>query len=130
MSDTFFLIVGIILASVGILSVLSGILSKRNCTEPAEGTVVSLKDKSYYHRGITTHDITPVIQYTYNGKTYESPACTSTSDKKKYRVGGRVGIRVDPNRPESYILGKTVLPYVFGLIMLIPGAVLIGCYFL
>ena len=130
MSDTFFLIVGIILSAIGVLCIASGIISKVRCTEPAVGTVVRLKDKSYYHRGITTHDITPIIKYDYNGKTYESKADTSTSDKKKFIVGKNVNVFVNPERPEEFKLGKVIFPYVFGAIMLIAGAVLILCYFL
>ena len=130
MSDKFFLIVGIILSAIGILSIVSGIISKIKCSEPVEGTVTHLKDKSYYHRGITTHDITPTVAYTYNGKTYESKAPASTSDKNKYRVGGRIKVFVNPKRPGEFKLKNTLLPYVFGVILLIPGVILIGCYFL
>ena len=130
MNDTFFLIVGIILSAIGVLFIVSGVLSKIKCTEPAEGFVVRLNDKTHYHRGITTHTITPVIKYTYNGNTYESEANTSTSNTKKYYVGGRVQILVNPNNPEQFKLGKAIAPYVLGVIMLIPGVLLIWCYFL
>ena len=130
MSDTFFLIVGIILSLFGILSIVCGIISKRRCTESVEGVVAGLKDKTFYHRGITTHQITPVIRYSYDGKTYESKAYTSTSDTKKYRVGGRVTVFVNPDKPEEYRMGKAIFPYVFGVILLIPGVVLVWCYFL
>lgn len=130
MSDTFFLIVGIVLCAVGALSIVSGILSKVKCTEPVEGTVVSLKDKTFYHRGITTHMITPVIKYVYGEKTYESKAANSTSNTQKYRVGDSITVLVDPKAPESFTLKKTIFPYIFGVIMLIPGIVLIWCYYL
>ncbi len=130
MSDNFFLIVGIILSVLGLLSIISGILSKIRCTVPVEGIVSDLKDKTFYHRGITTHDITPTVKYDYNGKTYESKAATSTSNTKKYRIGASVRILVDPKSPESFVLGKPVFPYVFGVILLLPGVFLIVCYFL
>lgn len=130
MSDSFFLIVGLILSAIGVLSIAGGIFSSNNCTEEIEGTVVSLKDKTHYFRGVTTHNITPVIRYSYQGQTYESKADLSTTDTSKYSVGGSVTILVNPNRPEEYRTGATAFPYVFGLLTLLPGAVLIFCYFL
>lgn len=130
MSDTFFLVVGIIFSLIGILSFLGGILSKKKCTETIEGTISKLIDKTNYHRGITIHYITPVVQYFFKGQLYEAKMDISTNDTKKYHVGDPIRFLVNPDRPEEIRPERTAAPYVFGLITLAIGAVLVWCYFM
>lgn len=130
MHDSFFLIIGIFLSVFGLLSILSGFYANKNCIATVDAKITGLKDKASYYRGITTHNFTLEIRYTFNGKVYESKMKQSTRDARKYHIGKTLQVLVNPKQPESVLLKKTVFPFVFGLIVLIPGAILVWCYFL
>ena len=130
MSDQYFLTVGIVLAVLGILSFVSGILSVIHCKTPVTGIITKLKDRPHHYKGKTVHHITPVIRYEADGKTYEAAADISTAKADKYRVGDKIGILFNLKKPDEFRVGKPVFPYVFGLLFITSGAVLIVCYFL
>lgn len=130
MGDTFFLVIGVILSIFGLLSIVSGFYANKNCTAIVDAKITELKDKTSYYKGVTTHNFSLVISYVLNGNTYESKVNDSTRDGEKYHMGKTITVMVDPKHPERMLLKKTISQFVFGAILLIPGVILVWCYFL
>lgn len=130
MSDTYFLIVGILLVVFGVLLIIGGISANMKCNTLVKGVIVNLIEKSHYHRGIITHEITPVVRYTYNGRKYEKKSEQPTRDTEKYRIDDSIDLLINPDMPEEFLLHRTIFPFVMAVVLMLPGLLLIYCYFL
>lgn len=127
MNDTAFLIVGIVLAAIGILYPALTLRRRAACKASVTATVVKVEKKTHYVGDRTEYKYLPTFSYTVNGKEYITPSDLETMNRLKYKEGGEVVIRYNPASPESICVGKKVFPYVGGGLLLLFGAALIAC---
>lgn len=130
MPDLFFLIVGIILALAGFLSIAGIISDAASCRTAVNAEIVSVKKHSTYYKGKTTETYRPTYGYKYEGRDYTSQADEDFRDPEMGSVGKNVVIKINPRKPERVQKKKKAGTVVFGLILSAFGALLIYCYFL
>ena len=106
MSNVFFLVVGIIIAGIGLLLIMAKVFTYIQCTVPINATVVRLE------------------------KDYTQMASFRTLRVNKYRVNSQMNICCSPKNPELIRFVGHPFPLPLGLVFLLIGAVLIFCFFL
>lgn len=129
MPDTFFLIVGIVLAVLGGLIFAAALSNTRSCSQKVTATVVKVEwDNTRHLRGTYPHY--PVVAYTVGGKEYKVKSSTSTRISSKYKVGQEVVIRYNPQNPKEIQVGIGLSSYIVGAILFGFGATLIAVFFI
>lgn len=130
MSDMFFLVVGIILAGIGLLLIMAKIMTYIKCTVPINATVVKLEKEYIHFRGVKNTYYRPVVRYVVDGKSYTEEAYFRTRRKTKYPVDSEIKICYNPKNPEEMRFVGHLFPLPIGLVFLFIGAVLIWCFFI
>lgn len=130
MSDTFFLVVGIILAGIGLILCAIKIAAYVRCSEPISATVVKLEKEYTFFRGVEHNLYRPVVRYVVDGKKYTIEAHFRTHLKEKYRMDSEMNICYNPKNPKEMRFVGHPFPLPLGLAFLLIGAVLIWCFFL
>lgn len=130
MSDTFFLIIGIIVAGIGLLLLAAKVMSYIDCTVPIEATVEKLEIEYTVHRGMERTHYRPVVRYVVGGKAYTEEAYFRTMLKSKYPVGSEMRICYNPKNPKQIRFVGHLSPLPMGLVLLSIGGALIWCCFL
>ncbi len=127
MSDTFFLIVGIILAILGALIFIASISRDVSCSRQMMAKVVKVeRDGTRHWKG--TYPYYPTFSYLVNGQEYNIKSDTYTRSHTKYKVGQEVMIHYNPKSPEQIRLGVQISSYLFSIVLMGIGGVLIGIY--
>lgn len=130
MTDTFFLIVGIIIAGISFLIIFFDILDRIRCTERTEADIVKLKMETTKIRGSTRYHYRPVIRYMKDIKEYREEAPFRTIRERKYEVGQTMVVYVNPKKPSQCCFRKYVRRLFISLLFFAFGVLLIVCYFL
>ena len=130
MSDTFFLVVGIILAGIGLLLIMAKVMTYIKCTVPINATVVKLEKEYTFFRGVEHTHYRPIVGYVVDGKSYTEEAYFRTYRKMKYPIDSEMKIYYNSKNPELIRFVGHPFPLPLGLVFLFIGAVLIWCYFL
>ena len=130
MSDTFFFVVGIILAGIGLLLLMAKVMTYIKCTVPINATVVKLEKEYTFLRGVENTHYRPVVRYVVDGKSYTEKAYFRTYRKTKYPIGSEIEICYNPKNPEKMRFVGHLFPLPLGLAFLFVGTVLIWCCFL
>ena len=130
MSDVFFLVVGIIIAAVGLLLIMAKVFTYIQCTVPINATVVRLEKDYTYFRGITYTYYHPVVEYVVDGKIYTQMAYFRAYRKTKYPIDSKMNIYYNPENPELMRFVGHPFPLPLGLVLLLIGGLLIYCFFL
>ncbi|KAB7788490.1 DUF3592 domain-containing protein [Bifidobacterium cebidarum] len=118
----FFSLVGAILLVPTLLSLISEVQLRRDCTEPTDGIVTQLILNPADESDDDSSDTwTPVFRYIVNGQSYEKRSSISTSPPR-YKVGQAITILYDPADPNRYIAkgdNSALILYSFATIMCI-----------
>lgn len=124
------LIVGSVLSLIGVLFLLGEIFGMASCTQRITARVIRMeKDKGSYWRG--TYRYYPILAYTVNGKEYTSKDKASpTRRENKYKVGGEVTVKCNPEKPEQFRTGAKVSTYLISIVLLAVGITFIVCNYL
>lgn len=130
MSDTAFLIIGIIIALLGTLLAYFRVKHRISCSKKITATVRSVEKKSYERRGRTRYEYLPVFSYSVNGKNYTSKGGKTFWNKEKYKIGNEYEIRYDPNSPDKISNGISVFSLFCDFLLIAFGTVIIFCYFI
>lgn len=130
MSDTFFFVVGMILAGFGLLLLAAKGMTYIKCTVEINATVIKLEKEYTFIRGSERYHYRPVVRYVVDGKSYTVEAYFRTILKTKYPVGSEMRICYNPANPKQMRFVGHLSPLPMGLVFLFLGAVLIWCYFL
>ena len=130
MSDTFFLIVGIILTGISLLLLAAKVRTYITCTVPIHATVVKLNKEYTQYRGVEHTHYRPVVEYVVDGKHYTEEAYFRTRRKAKYPVDSQMRICYNPRNPKQMRFVGHPFPLPMGLVLLFIGATLIYCYFI
>ena len=130
MSDVFFLVVGIIIAAIGLLLIITKVLTYIQYTMPINATVVRLKKDYTTFRGVTYTFYHPVVEYVVDGKIYTQMASFRTLRVTKYQVNSQMNICCSPKNPELMRFVGHPSPLPLGMVFLLIGGALIFCFFL
>ena len=130
MNDVSFLVVGIIIAAVGLLLIMAKVFSYIQCTVPINATVVRLKKDYTTIRGARYTYYHPVVEYVVDGKSYTQMASFRTLRATKYQVNSQMKICCSPNNPELMRFVGHLFPLPLGVVLLLIGGTLIFCFFL
>ena len=130
MSDLFFLVVGIIIAAIGLLLIMAKVLTYIKCTVPINATVVKLEKEYTFFRGVEHTHYRPIVGYVVDGKSYTEEAYFRTYRKTKYPIDSEMKICYNPKKPEEMRFVGHLFPLHIGTVFLFIGAVLIWCCFL
>lgn len=130
MRDTFFLIVGVILAGIGLLLLTAKVKTYISCTASIHAAVVKLKKEYTQHRGVEYIHYRPVVEYVVDGKSYTEEAYFRTRRKTKYPIDSQMRICYNPRNPAQMRFVRHPFPLPMGLAFLFLGATLIYCYFI
>lgn len=130
MSDMFFLVVGIILAGIGLLLIMAKVMTYIKCTVPINATVVKLEKEYTFFRGVEHTHYRPVVRYVVDGKSYTEESYFRTYRKTKYPIDSEMKIYYNPKNPEQMRFVGHLFPLPIGLVLIFVGAVLIWCCFL
>ncbi len=129
MSDTFMLIVGIVLAVIGVLILAAVISSTRACSQKVSGKVVRVElDNTRHWRGTYPHY--PIVSYVTDGKEYTVKSGTYTRISTKYETGQDVVVRYNPKKPDEIRVGLDLSSYIVGAIFLLIGLGIICIWFI
>lgn len=130
MSDMFFLVVGIILAGIGLLLIMAKVMTYIKCTVPINATVVKLEKEYTFFRGVEHTHYRPIVGYVVDGKSYTEGAYFRTYRKTKYPIDSEIKICYNPRNPEEMRFVGHLFPLPMGLVFLFIGTVLIWCCFI
>lgn len=130
MSDMFFLVVGIILAGIGLLLIMAKVMTYIKCTVPINATVVKLEKEYTFFRGVEHTHYRPIVGYVVDGKSYTEEAYFRTYRKTKYPIDSEIKICYNPENPEQMRFVGRLFPLPIGPVFLFIGAVLIWCFFI
>ena len=119
------IVVGIIISVIGLLLVVSFVISRSRCRTRIEATVTGLDEKSMKLRGRTVRDITPVFTYTVDGKDYTYKAEMSTTNRRRFSVGQKETVFINEKHPSEARFGSNVGFLLFGLVLTFVGAAVI-----
>ncbi len=128
MSDTAFLVGGIVMTLLGGLSLFATISTIITCKCEVEAKITSLKYREKYWRGRASLQYTAELSYLVNGVSYEGKLVFSTPKSEFYRKGNQLKIRYNPKKPQmihrkgdgaatSLLLG--ILLFGFGVFILV-----------
>ena len=129
MSDMFFLVVGIILAAIGLLLIMAKVMTYIKCTVPINATVVKLEKEYTFFRGVEHTHYRPIVGYVVDGKSYTEKAYVRTRQKTKYPIGSKMKLCYNPRNPKETRFVGQLFPLPMGLAFLLIGAALIFCAF-
>lgn len=126
----FFLVVGIILAGIGLLLLTAKVMTYIKCTVPINATVVKLEKEYTFFRGVEHTHYRPIVGYVVDGNNYTEKAYFRTYRKTEYPIGSKMKIYYNPKKPEEMRFVGHLFPLHIGTVFLFIGAVLIWCCFL
>lgn len=129
MSDEFFLVVGIILAVIGIFCIVVPVMHRISCSGKVMATITEVQRvQSGYWRGITFYQYFPTFVYLVQNKEYITKYELPVKNSKNYKKGEVVEIKYNPKNPESICVGIKKSPYIIGFFFLVIGGALVGIY--
>ena len=126
----FFLVVGIILAGIGLLLLTIKIITYIKCTVSINATVIKRKKEHTHFRGVRYTHYRPVVEYVVDGENYTETAYFRTYRKTKYPIGSEIKICYNPRNPEEMRFVGHLFPLPMGMAFLAIGAVLLSCFFI
>ena len=126
----FFLVVGIILAGIGLLLLTAKVMTYIKCTVPINATVVKLEKEYTFFSGVEHTHYRPIVGYVVDGNNYTEKAYFRTYRKTEYPIGSKMEICYNPKNPEEIRFVGHPFPLPLGLVFLSIGGALIFCFFL
>lgn len=124
------IVLGILLALVGVLLIVACGNNKAKCTMRVEATVSSISVKVLPRRGYSVKYYTPIFSYTVDGANYSTKADLSTKDVKQFAVGQKATVLVNPADPAMMRYGSTAGFLIAGIVLALVGLFVIVLCFL
>lgn len=128
MSDTYFLVFGIIVALIGLLQIFFQVRKLSSCKKKVTATITSLKTDSIIVRGSTVHTYSPEFSYEFNGNTFTGTAPFSTTKKDKYTPGEPLTVYIDNDNPSEYRFGGKIGILIGGIVLLAIGLLFVTLF--
>ncbi|WP_295069862.1 DUF3592 domain-containing protein [Ruminococcus sp.] len=119
------LIFPIILFVVGVWGIIDIIIKKKRCTEYVDAVVVDIeKKRNTKRRRHISYSYFPVFEYRFEGKDYMKRS-SLYSPYLSFSIGERVGLYIDPDKPENfYCPQETIHKVIIYLICIAVGALI------
>lgn len=130
MTDTYFLIFGIIVSAIGISLIVIYLRDVIYCRENTGAIISNLKTEKIMVRGSTVKSYCPEFVYTVNGRQYSGTASFTTPRKDKYKVGEELAICYCSRKPEQYRIKGKCKSLIFGLLIAAVGLLFVCLYFI
>ena len=132
----FVILFGVIAIGVGIFLLISGKNKAKRCTSGAVGTVVEIIEEKEENTDTEedgaivydsyTYTYYPVIEYKVGDKTVSKRSEIGYGSKDKYKVGDKIDILYDPNKPEDYIIKNDKSSNIIGIVFIVVGVIVTG----
>ena len=108
MTILIFILFAIVVCIVGlIITLISYLNKKKNCTLIIPGTIINIRPEDYRISPMDNYGTIvyrPIVNYQYNGQTYTYYHTIAKTSYKNLSVGTVVNIRINPNNPQEAIL--------------------------
>ena len=108
MTILIFILFAIVVCIVGlIITLISYLNKKKNCTLIIPGTIINIRPEDYRVSPMDNYGTIvyrPIVNYQYNGQTYTYYHNKTKTSYKNLSVGTVVNIRINPNNPQEAIL--------------------------
>ena len=127
-----YLLVGIVIVLIGILSIRKGSQKKNRCTASASAVIVEIeKDVDEADREGTRkkYTYTPIYEFAVNGTAVRKSGGIYSHNKKEFRVGDFSPIKYNPDDPEEFMVNGKNGGKGFGMAILLFGLVIIAIAF-
>lgn len=129
MSDTYFLIFGIVVAILGLIIVIGQMRMLLLCRTHIDAEITSVRRGTTKVRGSSIHSYRPQFSYNINDKKYEGTAPFTTKKKDKYNPGDVLRILVSEANPEMYRFRGRVGTLIAGIVILGAGLLFVILFF-
>lgn len=130
MGDLFFLISGIVLATVTGIILIMKLIVDLSCSKRVEARISGIHTESTLIRGSTLHTYSPEYEFYVEGKKYAGTAHVSSARENKYRVGDSITLYYHPRNPELVRVPHFSWGILVAFVLFAFGVTEIVCYFL
>ena len=127
-----YLLVGIVIVLIGILSIRKGSQKKNRCTASASAVIVEVqaeKDEAGSENTHKKYTYTPIYEFVVNGNTIRKNGGIYSHNKKDFNVGDTVAVKYNPDKPEEFLVNGKSGGNGFGIALLLFGFVIIAIAF-
>ena len=127
-----YLLVGIVIVLIGILSIREGSQKKSRCTASASAVIVEVqveKDEAGSENTHKKYTYTPIYEFTVNGTTVHRSGGIYSYHKKEFRIGDSSTVRYNPDDPEEFLVSGKNGGKSFGIALVLFGLVIIAIAF-
>lgn len=112
---------------IGVLVVIFDRKKRCRCTEETTATIVDVNsDFSRDEDGHKDYSYTPVFEFTARGMTVRRQGGTSSSRKRKFKVGEMRQVRYDPANPNVFYVVGDGGNSAGGIWLIILGVIIVG----
>ncbi len=95
-----FWVVALAFLLVTLKNILARAFKTRCCTEPANGVITEVKQRTSRREGIVTREYIPTVSYTVDGAEY-SAKFTKAYHAATYTIGQAVEVMYNPDKPSE-----------------------------
>lgn len=127
-----YLLVGIVIVLIGILSIRKGSHTKNRCTASASAVIVEVqaeKDEAGSENTHKKYTYTPIYEFVVNGNTIRKNGGVYSHNKREFNVGDTVEVKYNPDKPEEFLVNGKSGGKGFGIALLLFGLVIIAIAF-
>ena len=127
-----YLLVGIVITLIGILSVRKGSQKKNRCTASASAVIVEVqaeKDEAGSENTHKKYTYTPIYEFVVNGNTIRKGGGIYSHNKREFNVGDTTTVKYNPDKPEEFLVNGKSGGKGFGIALLLFGLVIIAIAF-
>ena len=127
-----YLLVGIVIVLIGILSIRKGSQKKHRCTATASAMIVEVqteKDEAGSENTHKKYTYTPIYEFAAGGNTIRKNGGIYSHNKKDFNVGDMVAVKYNPDKPEEFLVNGKSGGNAFGVALMLFGLVIIAIAF-
>ena len=127
-----YLLAGIVIVLIGILSIRKGSQKKKRCTASASAIIVEVeKDDDEAGREGTRkkYTYTPIYEFVADGNTVRKSGGIYSHNKKEFSVGDTAEVKYNPDKPEEFLVNGKSGGKGFGIALMLFGLVIIAIAF-
>ena len=120
------IIFGVIVIIIGVLIIIIGNNKIKRCNTQTVGTVVDIKvkkEKDEHEDSYVSYKYTyyPVIEFKAGNKVVSQKYSSGYSSENAFRVGDKVDIMYDANKPETFIIKGDKSHNLLAIVFIVAG---------
>ena len=127
-----YLLVGIVIVLIGILSIRKGSQKKNRCTAAASAVIVEVqveKDEAGTENTHKKYTYTPIYEFTANGSVIRKSGGIYSHNKSEFKVGDVSSVKYNPDKPDEFLVSGKNGGNFFGVALMLFGLVIIAIAF-